>query len=67
MFWDQKASASQNEHYQLIPEKKTSCCRLRPIKAKDLLQSQIICFKVNRFLVTPKNTMNSEQYLVLNN
>ena len=39
MFWDQKASASQNEHYQLIPEKKTSCCRLRPIKAKDLLQS----------------------------
>ena len=22
MFWDQKASAIQNEHYQLIPEKK---------------------------------------------
>ena len=30
MFWDQEASASDTELYQLIPERKMSGCRIRP-------------------------------------
>ena len=30
MFWDQKVSESHVELYQLIPERKTSGCRIRP-------------------------------------
>ena len=30
MLWDQKVSASHIELYQLIPERKTSGCRIRP-------------------------------------
>ena len=29
MFWDQKASASDIKLYQLIPERKTSGCKIR--------------------------------------
>ena len=30
VFWDQKESASHIELYQLIPERKTSGCKIRP-------------------------------------
>ena len=31
MFWDQKASASHLELYRLIPERKTSGCKVRAL------------------------------------